>query len=77
MKETQRAGGCRQACSSTPARTLQRRLTQHISRRMVRGCLKKATGSKLMLPALAAPYAPADSIPSAALCCPTAADRRR
>lgn len=51
-------------------------LTQHISRRMVRGCLKKATGSKLALPALAAPYATAGSIPAAAACCPTA-DRRR
>lgn len=74
--QTERWGGAgRPVHQRQPARC-RGRLTQHISRRMVRGCLKKATGSKLTLPALAAPYATAGSIPAAAWCCPTAVRRR-
>lgn len=45
--------------------TVQGRLTHESSLRTVRGCVKKATGSKETLPAFPAPYAPAGCIPPA------------
>lgn len=56
--------------------TVQGRLTHESSLRTVRGCVKKATGSKATLPAFPAPYAPAGCI-SPAIWCLTPAERTR
>lgn len=65
--ETETEGGVQVGLSidTSPHVAEEASLTHDISLRMVRGCVKKATGSKATLPAFPAPYAPAGCIPPA------------